>query len=538
MHTRRWFLGQSVAVAAGCWTAATRAADPGKGLVNGHLQAAAAGNAILAAGGNAVDAAVAAALVAGVVAVPSCGIGGYGGHLVIARPNGQVTAIDFNSTAPTAAKPDLFEVDATGAVKGQANSFGWLAAGVPGTLAGLQLALDRFGTRKFPELVEPAIRHARDGFPVSRALATAIRNARARFARDAGSARLFLPKGEPIAEGSTFKNPDLASLLQTLADKGRVDDFYTGPIAGKIAAAFQKNGGLVTAADLAAYRPAEVAPLALDWQGHRIHTPPPTAGGLTVLQAVAILKELGWADRDARDPAAVQTRVEGLRLAWADRLRWLGDPKHADVPVDRLLSAEHVQRCAEQVRSAVKAGKPVEARSDGRPAGGTIHLNAVDAAGMMVALTLTHGNGFGAQVAVDGLGLVLGHGMSRFDPRPGRPNSVGPGKRPLHNMCPTVVTRAGKPFLVLGATGGRRIVNTLFDVLTYRLGCSRPLVEAVKSPRLHTEGDRTLTLEKAWPTGVVDRFKSAGYAVKVGAAANLSAIERDATTGSLQEARR
>src|SRR5205823_6923851 len=134
-----------------------------------------------------------------------------------------------------------------------------------------------------------------------------------------------------------------------------------------------------------------------------------------------------------------------------------------------------------------------------RPAGGTIHLNAVDSAGLVVALTFTHGEAFGSQVTVDGLGLVLGHGMSRFDPRPGRSNSVGPGKRPLHNMCPTVVTRDGKPVLALGATGGRKIPNTLFDVLAYTVGEGRPLAEAVLGPRMHTEGDMQLTLEAKWP---------------------------------------
>jgi gamma-glutamyltranspeptidase / glutathione hydrolase len=506
--------------------------------VNGQPQAAEAGLAILAAGGNAVDAAVCAALVAGVVAVPSCGIGGYGGHLVIASRGGRVTAIDFNSTAPAGAKADMFAADEKGVVKGQTNNFGWLAAGVPGTLAGLQLALDKFGTKKLPELVGPAIRSARDGSPVIQGFANALKTAKDRFAKDPGSAKLFLPKGELPAEGATFRNPDLADMLEALADKGRVDDFYTGRIARKIAAAFRQNGGLVTDEDLAAYKAVEVTPLALDWQKHTIHTPPPTAGGLTVLQALAILKELRWADRDPKDPPTVQARVEALRIAWDDRLRSLGDPKYADVPVEMLLSDMYVRQSADRVTAAVRDKRPVETKAERRPAGGTIHLNAFDASGMAVAITLTHGNSFGAQVTVDGLGLVLGHGMSRFDPRPGRPNSVGPGKRPLHNMCPTVVTRDGAPVLALGATGGRRIVNTVFDVLAYRLGEGKPVAEAVKSPRVHTEGDLELTLEKDWPTGVVERFKEIGYAVKAGGAATASAVERDPKTGTLQGARR
>ena len=513
-------------------TAVGQSADEAKGLVVGQADAAEAGNAVLAAGGNAVDAVVAAALVAGVVALPSTGLGGYGGSLVLAQPDGKTSAIDFNGTAPAAARPDLFGADAAGAVKGRANVHGWLAAGVPGVLAGLQLALDRFGTKGFAEVAKPAIRAARDGVPLKKGVAAAIAGARDRLAKDPGSARLYLKNGAPLAEGATFRNPDLAALLQKLADKGRVDAFYKGDIAAAIAAAFKTNGGLVTAADLAAYKPDEVKPLALEWQGHAIHTPPPTAGGLSVLQALATLKALGWEKWDFTEPSTVRARVEALRIAWQDRLALLGDPKHADVPVERLLSEKYAAQSADRVRVAIKDGKPVEGRGDARPGGGTIHLNAIDRSGLTVALTFTHGEAFGAQVTVPGLGLTLGHGLSRFDPRPGRANSVGPGKRPLHNMCPTVVAKGGKPLLALGATGGRRIPNTLFDVLTYRLGEGRSLTNAVKAPRVQTEGDLALTLEAAWPSAVKDHFKTVGYATKDGPAASLSAIERDPGTGA------
>ena len=309
-----------------------------KGLVIGQPQAAEAGNAMLAAGSNAVDAAVAAALVAAVVSVHNTGIGGYGGHLVVARPDGTVAAIDFNTTAPAALKPDTFAVDAKGNVKGDTNTYGYLAAGVPGVLAGLQLALDRFGTQGFASVVKPAIRYARDGFPIDRGLANATKGAQERFSRDPASARIFYPAGEPLAAGATLRNPDLADMLQTLAKRGNVATFYKGDIADRIAAAFRRNGGLVTVDDLAAYRALEVKPLAIDFQGHRLFTPPPTAGGLTTLQALATLQALGWPKWDASDPASTQARVEALRIAWNDRLRYLGDPRKVVVPVERLLS--------------------------------------------------------------------------------------------------------------------------------------------------------------------------------------------------------
>lgn len=525
---RRTFLaGLAAAVA----TSRANAADPPKQLVIGHPQAAEAGNAVLADVGNAVDAVVTAALVAGVVAVPLTGIGGYGGHLVIAGlPKGQVIAIDFNSAAPAALKPDHFGANEKGEVKGEVNTYGWLAVGVPGVLAGLQLALDKYGTRKFADVVPPAIKLARDGFAVSPGLGSSLRANRQRLVKDPGSAKLFFPNGEPLAAGAKFQNPDLAKLLDALAEAGSVAPFYTGKIAEKIAAAFKANGGLVTAADLAAYKAVEVAPLTLDWNGYAIHTPPPTAGGITVLQTLAALKALG------KEGTAGPAFVEALRVAWTDRLALVGDPAFADVPMKRLLSEEYARKTAERVRAAVRDGKPVEGQSDGRPSGGTIHLNAVDSSGVTVALTFTHGGSFGAQVTADGLGLVLGHGVSRFDPRPGRPNSPSPGKRPLHNMCPTVVTRAGAPVLALGATGGRRIVNAVANVLAYRLGDGLALDAAVKAPRVHTEGDLALTADPKYPG--TDTLKSVGYAITTGGVASLNAAERDPKSGVVTTAAR
>jgi gamma-glutamyltranspeptidase/glutathione hydrolase len=510
-----------------------------KGCVVGHPEAARVGEQVLAAGGNAVDAIAAAALTAGVVAVPMCGIGGYGGHLVIALPGGKkVTAIDFNSTAPAAARPAMFPLDSKGAVKGQVNTYGWLAAGVPGTLAGIQLALDRYGTLPFRKVVQPAIGFARDGFAVDRAFARATRTARSRLQKDPGSARLLLTKGEPLNAGSTFRNPDLARLLETLAKRNSVDSFYRGDIGRQIAAAFQKHGGLVTAADLAAYQAREVVPLELTWRGYSIRTAPLTAGGATILQALRILQALGWDQWKAADPRSTHARLEALRLAWDDRLKWFGDPQKVTVPLQRLFSKGHIKELADRVDKALEQKKPVAATDDGRKAGGTIHLSAVDGKGMMAALTLTHGGAFGAQVTVDGLGLILGHGMSRFDPRPGRPNSPGPGKRPLHNMCPTIVLHGGQPILALGARGGRRIPNAVFDVLVPFVGRDQSLAEAVKALRMHTEGGMDLTLEAAWPAADVEFFKKMGYRIKKGPSAYVSAVAFDPKTGECQSGSR
>jgi gamma-glutamyltranspeptidase/glutathione hydrolase len=519
--------------------ASAQSARERAGRIGGHLEAAQVGTEILAAGGNAVDAAVAAALVAGVVAVQQCGIGGYGGHLVIALPDGsKVTAIDFNSAAPAASRADMFPLEKDREVKDRINELGWLAAGVPGTLAGLQLALDRYGTQPFSKVAQPAIRLACDGFPVSKNLAAAIRAARPQLAKDPASARLLLKNGEPLPPGSTLRNPELADLLQSMADKNSVDGFYRGAIARRIAAAFKKHGGLVTEGDLAAYRAREVEPLSFRWRGYAVYTASLTAGGLTVLEGLSILQALEWDKRPAKDPRTMRARLEALRIAWDDRLRWLGDPEHVEVPVQRLLSLDCARKNAGRIEAALRDGKMVRTATDEGSADGTVHLSAVDGRGMMVALTLTHGNHFGAQVTVEGLGLILGHGMSRFDPQPGRPNSPGSGKRPLHNMCPTIVLKDGKPICALGAHGGRKIPNAVVDVLTRYVGQDAPLADAVAAPRLHTEGGTSVIVEPGWPGGEIEHLRAIGYTVTRGPSAVVSAVAFDPHSGQFQSASR
>jgi gamma-glutamyltranspeptidase/glutathione hydrolase len=520
----------------GLWALSSRAAakrpTSPKGCVVGQPEGARAGMEVLHARGNVVDAIVAAALVAGVVSVQNCGPGGYGGHMILALQRGKkVTAIDFNSAAPAAARNDLFRADKKGAVPGNANVHGWLAAGVPGTLAGLQLALDRYGTLSFRQAVQPALRYARDGFPVNEGLAGAIRSARPGLQKDPGSAKLLLAGGEVPAVGSLFSNPDLANLLEVLARENSVAPFYRGAIARRIAAAFQQHGGLVTEEDLASYKAREVQPLQMAWRRHTIYTAPLTAGGLTVLQALTTLRALSLEKLDPAEPKTTQTRLEALRLAWSDRLRLLGDPEHAKVPVDRLLSEEYAREQANLVEKAVREGKAAVAASDGRIADGTVHLSAADSEGNLAALTLTHGGAFGAQVIVEGLGLILGHGMSRFDPRADHPNAPGPGKRPLHNMCPTVVLREGTPVLSLGARGGRRIPNAVFEVLVNYVALARSMPEALAAQRLHTEGDLRVILEGKWPSGHGERLKRVGYAVEQGTSAVVSAVVLESEGG-------
>jgi gamma-glutamyltranspeptidase/glutathione hydrolase len=543
-YTRREMLALTgrlvVAGAAGSSVAfAAESESPGpQGLVAGQLKGAEVGNNILRDGGNAIDAVVGAALTAGVAVPNGCGIGGYGGHMVIALKGGKkITAIDFNSAAPAAARPDMYPLDEGGTVRGKINEYGWLAAGVPGTLAGLQLALDRHGTRPFRELVAPAIRLADEGFAVSDGLARGIRAVANQLRKDPASARLLFKDGEALQAGDRYRNPDLAKMLEKLAKENSVEPFYRGDIARHIAEEFQKHGGLVTTKDMAAYTAREVEPLELKWRGFTVRTAPLTAGGLSVLQALSVLKALEW-DKLAATPSRTHALLEALRVAWHDRLELLGDPEKTKVPVGRLLSESYAREMAAKVETATKARKPLPLKTESRPQTGTVHLNTVDRHGNAVALTLTHGNAFGACVTVQGLGLILGHGMSRFDPRPRHPNSPGPGKRPLHNMCPTIVSRDDKPVLALGGTGGRMIPNAIFSVLTHFIGLGTSAEDAIAAPRLHTEGSLDLTVERKWPEADVEFLKEVGYSPKLGNSANAHALSVDPQTGACHSAAR
>lgn len=509
------------------------------GHVVGETTGERVGMTVLADGGNAMDAIVAAALTAAVAAPASTGIGGFGMCAVIATEGGKrIVAIDGNSAAPAAMRADTFQPGPDGKLpdglssSNWLSSTGWLSAGVPGVLAGLQLIIDQFGTRGLGELVQPAVRIARDGFPWPKSLATSVSSNQAKFRKDPGSRKLFLPADKPLSAGELFKNPELADMLSALAKANSVEAFYRGDIAQRIADGFQKNGGLVTARDMAAYKARLVEPLKLSWGSQSIHTAPLTAGGLSVLQ---MLRAMSW---EKMPPGLQRThaRLEAMRLAWRDRVTLLGDPGFTKVPIARLLSEEYARESADKITAVVESGKLLAHAVAPRAQSGTINLSAADKHGNFVALTLTHGNGFGACVTVEGLGLTLGHGMSRFDPNPEHPNAPGPGKRPLHNMVPTIVTRDEKPVLAIGGTGGRKIPNALCEVLTQFVILGQPLAPSIAAPRLHTEGDTTVSFEKTWPANEPEALRKLGYTVTTAGSANMSAVALE--NESLHRARR
>lgn len=527
--TRRRFLqgtgaAWSAALVSPMWVRAALRPASERGHVVGEPGIEDVGARILAQGGNAVDALVATALVGAVTQPHQTGIGGYGAHGVFAFDGGKrIAALDANSVAPAAFTADIFKPDANGQVPDRRNHHGWLAAGVPGVIAGLKLALDQFGTMRFSDVLQPAIGLTRDGFVVTPTLAGVFSRAAANLRKDPGSAGLYLPGGAAPRAGETWRNPALADVLMTLAQAESIEPFYRGDIAQRIAEAFARHGGMVTVQDMAAYQARMVRPLAFTWGERTIHTAPLTCGGLTVLQTLATLQAMGW-DRMPGEVARTQARIEAMRLAWRDRLELLGDPEFTAIPQERLLSAHYAAECAGRIRAAVQAGRVIDHGVRTTSQGGTLSFSACDRHGNVAALTLTHGEGFGAQVTVDGLGLTLGHGMSRFDPRPGHPNAPGPRKRPLHNMAPVVITEGGRPIVAIGGRGGRKIPNAIFDFLINYVAEKKPFAAALAAPRLHTEGTTTVEFQKTWPAATTDALAKLGYAMKPGGSATLSGV--------------
>lgn len=522
IHSRRDFLATGAVAAVALASRGARAAGP-TGAVAGEPLVDAVGARVLAEGGNAVDAVVSAALAGAVVWPYQTGIGGYGAHGVFAVDGGtRIGALDANSAAPAAATADMF---APGMPLAGRRKRGWISAGVPGVMAGAQAALDAFGTLRLADALRPAIDLARDGFAVPAGLAQAITRLAPVLREDPGSARLYLPDGEPLRQGQLWRNPELADLLEAVAAAGSVEPFYRGAIADRIAAAFARHEGLVTKADLAGYEARIVPAVSRPWQGHVVHTAPLTAGGLSVLQMLGLLDALDWPRLPAGE-RRLATLLEALRLAWRDRLTLLGDPALVEVPQDRLLAANYAATCAAEITAAVQSGRPLDHHLPAGTQGGTLHFSGCDDQGNFAALTLSHGETFGACVTVEGLGLTLGHGMSRFDVDPAHPNCPGPGKRPLNNMCPTILTRDGRAVVAVGGRGGRRIPNALVGFLVSLLIDGESLADAIAAPRLHTEGQPAVEFEAHWPAAATAAVASLGYATQVHSSAILSAVGR------------
>jgi len=487
-----------------------------------HPLATRAGIEVLKGGGNAIDAAVAVGVTLGVVDGHNSGLGG-GCFLLIRRANGEILAIDGREMAPAAATRDMFLRN--GQADTKLSQTGALAVGIPGSVAAYAHAVEKFGRKKFAELLLPAAQIAADGFPIDRPYAVRLKNAADDLrAFPASKALLFHPDGTPLAEGEILKQPDLAASYRALAEQGP-DWFYRGPFATQVAEWMKANGGLITAEDFANYHLVFREPVRGNYRGAEIVSfPPPSSGGVHVVQILNMLEGFDLPKLD--EPTRVHVIAEAMKLAFADRAHWLGDPDFVAVPRG-LLRKDYAQSLAAKIQpDAVLAvashGEPPDTLTDLFQMKHTTHFSVADAEGNWVACTATVNTSFGSKVIVPGTGIFLNNQMDDFSTQPGVPNAFGlvgaeanavaPGKRPLSSMSPTIVLREGRPVLALGAAGGPTIISQTVLNLIGVLDLGLPLDAALAQPRLHHQWrPDEVRLENRAPAAVAEHLAKLGH---------------------------
>jgi gamma-glutamyltranspeptidase/glutathione hydrolase len=487
---------------------------------------------ILDRGGNAVDAAVTAAFAIGVVEPWMSGLGG-GGFMTIQMADGARHVIDYFSRAPQAATPDMFEMtegaraDVVGfsGVKDEANAYGPRAVAVPGMVAGMALALERFGTKEIGEAVAPAIAFAEQGFPVDWYRGMLLASQEPIIRRDAETARIFLKDG--IAPAPLFgkelpriAQPDLAHTLRRIAATGR-DGFYRGETAERIAAHLHSLGGILTTDDLARYEPTIVDPLVLNYRDVELVLLPYQAGGITTGEAFNILDGVDVRSTGFNTAATLHHIAEASRRGYADRFAYVGDPDYTDVDWERLASKEYAAhrraeidpRHASRPRPGEGIARGVMERAAMQADGGcTTHLSIVDREGNMVSLTQTLTLIFGAAVTVPGTGVLLNDTMNLFDPLPDGPNEIQPGKRPASSMAHVIAVREGTPILAVGAPGGRRIMDTCLQMTLDTIDFDLDIASACAAPLIDCAGPELLVDDRL-PAATRTKLREMGHNV-------------------------
>jgi gamma-glutamyltranspeptidase/glutathione hydrolase len=462
-------------------------------VVSAEPHATAVGLEVLRKGGNAVDAAVAVAL-ALAVTHPQAGNLGGGGFLLVRMADGSSAAIDFREMAPKAATADMY-LRPDGSVDEDKVQYGATAAGVPGSPAGLLLALQKFGTKSLATVAAPAIRLAREGFVVDHFLAADLLEEQKGLARFPSTQKVFFRDGRPLQQGELLVQEDLGSTLERFA-QGGLQGFYGGRTAELLVAQMQRDGGFVTQSDLAAYAPRERQPLRGTYRGYEVlGMPPPSSGGVALQQMLNLLEGFDLKALGHGGSEYLHLLTEVMARAYADRSRWLGDPDFHVVPVEGLVGREYAAKLREGIRrdkkSDVRPGVPPGAKDSDD----TTHFSVVDGHGNAVSCTTTINSSFGAMVVVDGAGFLLNNEMDDFSSKPGVPNQFGlvggkanaiaPGKRMLSSMTPTIVSKDGELKFVLGAPGGGRIITAVLQVLLNCVDHGLGLELAVRAPRIH-----------------------------------------------------
>jgi gamma-glutamyltranspeptidase / glutathione hydrolase len=488
--------------------------------------AARAGQKILEQGGNAIDAAVATGF-ALAVTYPGAGNIGGGGFMVIRFADGRTAAIDYREKAPSAATRTMY-LDSAGNFIPQKSTYGHLASGVPGSVAGMLAALDTFGTMTRAKVIAPAIALAGSGFPLHRRLASSLKSMLPEFMKFPGSVRSFLKKGEPLAEGDVWKQPDLARTLRLIAEKGK-DGFYRGSVANALVAEMKRGGGLITHTDLESYRPVFRTAVHGTYRGYDvISMPPPSSGGIALVQLLNMLEPYDLHAYGWNSAKTVHLMTEAMRRVYADRAEFLGDPDFAKVPQRWLLSREYA--AARRATIDTMRASRSDAISHGSPVGHeseeTTHYSVADKFGNCVSVTTTLNGGYGSCVTVEGAGFLLNNEMDDFSAKPGTPNMFGligneanaiqPGKRMLSSMAPTILVKDAEPFMVIGSPGGSTIITTVLQVIVNVVDFGMTMQEAVDAPRFHHQWlpDKVYYEKGAFSAATIAQLRAMGHVLE------------------------
>jgi gamma-glutamyltranspeptidase/glutathione hydrolase len=508
-------------------------------VVSAHELASQAGVEIMQAGGNAVDAAVATGFALAVVHSGAGNLGG-GGFMLIRMADGKTHFIDYREKAPAAATRDMY-LDAQGNVIEGASEYGYKAIGVPGSVAGMAYAEQKYGKLTIKQVMAPAIRYARKGYALTWGEARDFHDRH--LAEFPESHRIFQRSGNYYKPGEVFRQPDLARTLKRIAQKP--EDFYHGAMAQELAAAVQKGGGLMTAEDLAQYEVKEREPIRGTYRGYEIiSAPPPSSGGIVLLESLNILEGYDLAKLGNRSAQSIHYITEAFRRAFFDRAEFLGDPDFSKIPVAQLIDKRYAAAWRDSIdqvhatpSSALKrpaifseleqyaaAHPPAEMQHESPH---TTHYSVMDADGNSVAVTTTINDWFGSRVTAEGLGFLLNDEMDDFSAKPGASNAdglmqgpanaIGPGKRPLSSMTPTIVTRDGKTFLVVGSPGSSKIITTVANVLMGVIDYGMNVQEAVNAPRFHNQWlPDVVNVEQWFSPDTVSVLKQMGYKIEFG----------------------
>lgn len=506
-----------------------------------HPLATEAALSIVRAGGNAVDASVAAALALGVVDGHNSGIGG-GCFFLLRTSRGSLIAIDGRETAPAKASRNMFLRD--GKADPDLSQTGALAIGVPGSLAVYDYALKHFGKLKLRDVIAPALALARDGFPLDAAYAARLAQSAPDLRRFEESQRIFLKKGEPYKIGELLKQPDLAESYRHIAEQG-IDWFYKGSFAQETERWMKANGGLITVDDFQAYKIKLREPIRTRYRDCEIiGFPPPSSGGVHVAQILNILEPFDLRQFTPYSADSVHLIAEAMKLAFADRAFWLGDPDFVKVPRGLILR-QYADSLAARINLKTAAPVPAHGPADtfGTASFGkhTTHFSAADSEGNWVACTTTLNTSFGAKVVIPGTGILMNNQMDDFSAQPGVPNffglvgaeanAVAPGKRPLSSMSPTIVMKGGKPMLSLGAAGGPTIISqtaiNLINLIDYEMSVSK----ALEGPRVHHQWKPDELRVEALPAHVLEDLRTRGHKVSEVREAGAAQIVSQDTNG-------